>query len=137
MLERIAGDLVRAAESLAREELGLDKRHYGQMVYIPVIVTNATLYACRVSPGQVDLSSGAVPDSSRFERVDAIRFRKPLPSEVQHLPASYESLAEGITLKERSAIVVNVAHLSEWLAKVRERQRSPSSFGRFPWAHLQ
>jgi hypothetical protein len=136
MLERIAADLVRASESLAREESAMGGRHRGQSVYIPVIVTNATLYACRIAPGDVDLTSGTVPTSARFEEVGAVRFRKALPSEVQHDPGTYTSLSEGMKKKERSAVVVNVAHLSKWLAAVRERPRSPLDFSGHPWAHL-
>ncbi len=91
MLERVAGDLVRASESLAREELAMAERHRGQAMYIPIIVTNATLYACRVAVGDVDLSTGALPASAKFEEIGAIRFRKALASDVEHEPNTYES----------------------------------------------
>ncbi|HVQ38064.1 MAG TPA: hypothetical protein VMS31_11060, partial [Pyrinomonadaceae bacterium] len=61
MLERIAGDHVRAAESLAREELAMPNRDYGVYGYMPVVVTNAKLYACRVDTTQVDLTTGSLP----------------------------------------------------------------------------
>ena len=40
MLERVAGDLVRAAESLSREELAMKGQYEGASGYVPVLVTN-------------------------------------------------------------------------------------------------
>jgi hypothetical protein len=131
MLERIATDLVKASESLAREELGLRRRFRGPTGYLPVIVTNANLYACRVDPKEIDLASGNAPSSAKFEPVLSIRFRKSLGSDVVHAPDTYESVSEGSTKKERSAFVVHVSHLTEWLSKIKEK---PLHF--YPWSHL-
>ena len=133
MLERVAGDVVRAAESLAREELALHGQWSGSAGYLPVIVTNARLYACRVDLSSVDLQSGTLPPEATFEEVNAIRFRKALSSDVAHDPETYTSLKEGLLRKERSAFVVQVTGLADWLAGIRELRRS----GTYPWSHLE
>lgn len=136
MLERIAGDLVRAAESLAREHLDTQRRHRGPAGYIPIIVTNAKLHVCRVNLGDVDLHTGSVPASATFEETGAIRFRKATATDIKHPPASYGSIREGLVKKERSAVIVNVAHLTDWLASVSE-QPSGLSVPLRPWRHLE
>jgi hypothetical protein len=137
MLERISGDLVKASESLAREELEMRERRKEVALYIPVIVTNATLYTCRVEPGSVDLSTGMVPSSAQFNRVSAIRFRKSLASDLVHDPETYDSIAEGQLKKERSTFVVHVSDLAEWLAKVEEVLPDPLFMEPYPWHYLQ
>lgn len=133
MLERVAGDLVRASESLAREELSMTNRGCGAFGYIPVIVTNTTLYACRVDPTLVDLSTGILPPSATFEEVQAIRFRKALATDLAHAPESYPTINKGLFAKERSAFVVQVAHLSSWLSSLKQAQRQ---WRQLPWTHL-
>jgi NAD(P)-dependent dehydrogenase (short-subunit alcohol dehydrogenase family) len=134
MLERIAGDLVRAAESLAREELSMPNRDYGAYGYMPVLVTNAKLFACRVDTSQVELTDGSLPASAHFEEVKAIRFRKALATDLTHAPETYETIRKGLLAKERSAFVVNVNALAEWLGSVKETSR-PITFPA-PWSHL-
>lgn len=135
MLERVAGDLVRAAESLAREELHLHGKHDGVFGYFPVIVTNATLVICRVEPKEIDTSTGFLPASAKFETVNALRFRKALPTELAHAPDTYKDLGTGLRRKERSVFVVHVSHLPVWLAGIREANRRASN-GEYPWARI-
>lgn len=135
MLERIAGDLVRASESLATEELGMVQREPGVWGYVPVLLTNATLYACRVDPSKVNLQKGTLPDSATFEEVPFIRFRKSLPTQMEHAPETYESIRKGLFKKERSAFVVGVPHLDDFLGNLRLTSRSVTS-APFPWARL-
>ena len=119
LLERLAGDVVRASESLAREELLMPDRYWGSGAYLPVIVTNARLRACRVDLGKVELTSGSVPPDATFEEVGAIRFRKALATDLSHSAETYRSLKEGLLKKERSALVVSVGYLAEWLQHFR------------------
>lgn len=135
MLERIAGDLVRATESLAREELETLGRRNGPTGYIPVIVTNATLRVCRVNLADVDLKRGVLPSSAEFEIVPAVRFRKATASDVKHEPNTYASIRDGLVKKERSAMVVNIEHLASWLGAVVERTSGIDAPPR-PWHHL-
>lgn len=135
MLERIAGDLVRASESLATEELGMAQREPGMWGYLPVILTNSTLYACRVDPHKVDRQKGTLPDSATFEEIPFIRFRKALPTEIEHAPDTYESISKGLFKKERSAFVVSILHLHDFLANLRPTSRSVTS-GPLPWARF-
>lgn len=136
MLERIAAEVVRAAESLACEELAMNQQHPGSSGYLPVIVTNAKLVACHVSLTDVNLQAGELPPSARFEEIGAIRFQKALPSDLVHLPDSYASMSEALRIKERSVFVVNVGHLAHWLAAVRQVPRSLSS-PPDPWRHME
>lgn len=134
ILERIAAELLRASESLAREELGMNGQYAGASGYLPVIVTNARLVACYVALVKVDLEKGELPSSARFEEVGAIRFRKALPSDLAHPPESYTSIQESLNANERSVFVVNVGHLTEWLKAVREILQRSSTV---PWKHME
>lgn len=135
MLERIAGDLVRASESLAREELAIHGKYDGVFGYLPVIVTNATLIACRVDPAEIDTSTGVLPSTATFEPVHALRFRKALPTDLAHRPETYESLGAGLRRKERGVFVVNVTRLPEFLASIREARRGLAS-APYPWEKI-
>jgi len=135
MLERIAGDLVRASESLATEELAMAGRGVGVWGYVPVILTNTTLYACRVDPSKVNAHTGNLPDSASFTEVPAIRFRKALPTGIVHSPETYDSIQKGLFKKERCAFVVNIKYLPQWLASLRLAQRDVSA-GPYPWSDL-
>lgn len=135
MLERIAGDLVRASESLAREELLIHGKYDGVFGYLPVIVTNASLIICRVDPAQIDTTTGLLPSSATFETVNAVRFRKALATDLTHAPETYTDLGAGLRRKERSVFVVHVSHLPVWLAGVREAQRGVAS-AQYPWEKL-
>ena len=137
MLERIAADLIRASESLAREELSMASRLRPLYLYIPVIVTNASLTTCQVPRGSVDVTTGSVPDSAQFKEVTAIRFRKSLASDLINAPSTYDSIAEGQAKKERSAFVVRAEHLTEWLASVEEVLPDPLFAKPYPWQHLK
>ena len=132
MLERITGDLVRAAESLAREELELHAYDDGPYGYIPVLVTNTSLVACFVDPAMIDRSTGFLPKDAKFEEVGAIRFRKALPTDVPH-GSTYSDIRGGIRKKERSAFVVNVGYLATFLAALRMASRPASPL---PWAQF-
>ena len=125
MLERVTGDLVRAAESLAREELDLHAYHDGPYGYIPVLVTNTTLVTCFVDPAMIDRATGFLPKGAKFEEVGAIRFRKALPTDVPHGP-TYSDIRGGIRKKERSAFVVNTNYLATFLAELH-MNTSPSA----------
>lgn len=133
LLERLGSDLVRAAESLAREDLSVRDRREGPMLYVPVIVTNARLYTCQVEPGAVDLATGEVPQSACFAEVSAIRFRKALLSDQKHDTRTYSTTAEGQLLKERSAMVVHISHLVEWLKRLEEAPSSSLPLRPYPW----
>ena len=137
MLERLTGDLVRAAESLAREELNMRDRYWRIGAYLPIVVTNSNLYTCRVDLAGVDLSSGSVPTTATFEEVGAVRFRKALATDLAHPADTYPSIKDGVRKKERSALVVNVAHLTDWLTNIKEVPPSPLDITPNPWFHLQ
>jgi hypothetical protein len=136
MLERIAGDLVRASESLARDEAKTKRRRSGSVAaFLPVVVTNARLYVCRVDPQQVDLATGVLPSTANFEEVTALKFQKATATDLRN-SGDQRSIQEMLLTRERSVVVVNVEHLSEWLNSVSEKANGLSAPPR-PWKHLE
>jgi len=75
LLERLASLLLRSTESLANEEMKLAKIGKKILFYIPAIVTNAKIYACRFNVSGVSIDTGKLSDAD-FEEVPFIRFRK-------------------------------------------------------------
>ncbi len=119
MLERLADKLLPALESLATQELGLQRRNVQNGVfpffYVPVIATNAKLQVCSFDPKSIDLLSGELQLSEvGFETVPFIRFKKGLTTSIQ--PSKpLNSLQEVNTEGQRTMFVVNVEHLTDFL----------------------
>lgn len=133
-LERTAGGLLRSVESLAEHELRpAIPEHLA--IYLPVIVTTAALFTCRLDPAKVQLEDGTL-SGGEFDPVGAVRFRKTLPSRVGSY--SYEpvkSFWKGNELAERTVFVVSAAHLIEFL-KALGVMGSPSDTNT-PWHRLR
>jgi hypothetical protein len=137
MLERIASDLVRSAESVARSQGDtLRRKPNTAAAFIPVIVTNTKLYACRVNPREVDLAVGTLPAAATFEPVMAIKFQKATATDVNQPNTKHRTLHDQWLSKERSVVVVNVAHLKDWLINLSEVASGLSAPPK-PWKHLE
>lgn len=82
LLETIAGHLAKATEALAAEYVWLDKGKTvsrEDFVYVPLIITNASLATCYFDPAAVDLDEGELPSGSgEFEPCSMVKFRKSL-----------------------------------------------------------
>jgi hypothetical protein len=121
-IENIARELLPSVEALAVDEQLTAERlgTYHNILFIPVIVTNARLWTYVVDPGAVDLDSGQLLDieaeaaKGTVKQVDMIRFRKGLRTSLD-APASGASLSEINQARERTVLVVNSARLGETL----------------------
>ena len=86
MLERITDSLLPSVEALAFEELAIPGYYCGGLkhIYVPLVVTTATLYTVSFDPAAVDLEVGQLPVSSaNFTPVPFARFRKALATSEQ------------------------------------------------------
>lgn len=137
MLERIADDLLPAVEGVGVEEMQLksgDKGSTGEWrLFLPVIVTNATLCTGTFDADKVDMSSGRLPEGAcEFTPVPFVRFRKSLAT---HFPgtctwANYSnSLGRASRLKERTVLVMNSAALADSLKLLRVPPNGDAAFG--------
>jgi hypothetical protein len=118
MMERIASDLVDAAESIALEEIKYEKP--GNLfeflrICSPVIVTTAEIIVCKFDPSEISIENGEI-SNAQFETVPLVRFRKSLTTE---LPSSLNprNLAEAIKAKERTVFIVNASNFVSILNK--------------------
>jgi len=127
LLERLAGQLLAATESLANEDilLGYNKQCNDQFYYFPMIVTAASLQVAVVDVADISLESGTI-EKATFSRVPFIRFYKSLSTaspdktRVSDLDAAHKE-------NQRTILVVNAAELPSLLEdwKVTNRPHDP------------
>lgn len=136
MLERIAGTLLRATESLAIEDLSLDTDEDNPnkfWLYYPVIVTNATLHVCNLDTNDIDLRRGTLDlDKVSFKPVPIIRFQKELSTTMKTRDRIRRWGIESGE-NERTVFVINASHFSGLLTNWYFR--AASSRQPFPWFH--
>jgi len=131
LLERIASQVLLSQDCLIIEELGFVERHRfpTQLIYVPVIVTAAKLFICKVDPSKIDINSGTLSDAT-FEEVPLVRFRKSLVSDLS-IGADPFDLHGSNRDRERTVFVINSNHfaavLNQW------RIDAFSNNGRPPW----
>lgn len=118
MLERLSGMIMRSVESVAEEEISFTsnsvreiKRHY-----FGVLVTNANLMVCGFDPKQVGLENGELPEGT-FDRVPFMRFRKTMATKYPSLSDNMYSLETSSQLSERTVLIVQASHLSDFLSR--------------------
>jgi hypothetical protein len=121
MLERLAAALVRSTYALSNQEkktLDLNNYAYPALrIYINAIVTTAPLMVCKVDPGRIDLSRGEINDSTKFEEVPYLRFRKQVGAprvNIQPLSSDPEKLKEHSREGESTIFVINSCHFREF-----------------------
>ena len=127
MLEWIADDLLSAVEGAGHEfmEIVSDNRsfHTGWRLFLPLIVTNAMLYAAAFDADRVSMVNGLMPEAScEFKPVPMVRFRKSLATHYpgagsrsgHRNPLTYASL-----VKERTILVVSASALADSLGLIR------------------
>jgi hypothetical protein len=140
LLERTAWSLLAATEAIAAESLHQARIEDDEAIWIPVIVTAAELYVCRVEPGEINLESGELP-TVKAKPVDWLLFRKPLRLEltadfdpkVTRLDASGVDKASAD--RERSVIVVRGTSLEQLFVGRRRFTIAGPAFGRnMPWS---
>lgn len=114
LLERLSSSLVRSTESLANEELNLSKQERRIRIYIPVIATNATLFACRFNTSDINIDTGKLSESD-FQEIPFIRFRKNLSSTIKSGSPFANSLNELNRQNERTILIINSKKLTQVL----------------------
>ena len=128
MLERIAAQVVAAADGLCADLIELHERAWASKVVIPVIVTNAELVVAQFDPETVDLELAEVQDAT-FTPVPHVRFRKtlaPAAADPFSEPEELRDLSDGAV---RTVFVVAASAFTEWLDQL---QISPDD-SRGPW----
>lgn len=118
LLERLSSLLLRSTESLANEELSLTfKQERRIRVYLPVIVTNAVLYACRFNISDINIDTGKLSESE-FTQVPFIRFRKNLSSTIKSNSPFTSNLNEINRQNERTVLIINAKELTTILSRL-------------------
>jgi hypothetical protein len=113
MLERLASQLLRSVEGLAKEEVESESTSQGNRhLYIPTIITNAKLIVCQHKIDDVDISTGRLEKADFFE-VPFVRFRKNLSSSTpEH---THPDLEKANLYNERTVFVVSSNSIGEFL----------------------
>jgi len=132
MLERISTTLLHSVEAIAVEELTYERSigRTGLRFYFPVIVTTASILACRYKSEEIDLVSGEL-QSGTFKEIPFIRFTKSLPSALGSsvIPGDISGAARE---SRRTIFVVNASHLVPFLSG-RWEFRVPAWGDDWPW----
>jgi hypothetical protein len=123
ILEGLAGELLLSMEQLAIQETNLrrpyleGRNHSSQhMLYLPVIVTTATLQTMNFNPSDIDIADGKITQSTVSE-VEFIRFRKNLASNVEYEKLRMVTLKDLNRENERSVLVVQAETFISFLSK--------------------
>lgn len=126
MLERLGALLARSVESLASEELGLGPAPTDPelRVYLPVIITNATLQICWFDPNNISLDGELSSSQSKFESVPFVRFRKSLSAMTLSRQSS-QDLEQANQEQEQTVFIINAEKMLETLKKISLMIREP------------
>jgi hypothetical protein len=112
LLERLSSLLLRSTESLANEELKITFNQERKIrLYLPVIVTNAILYAGRFDITDVSIDTGKLLEAD-FQEVPFIRFRKNLSSTIKSESPFTRNLNEINRHNERTVLIINAKGLT-------------------------
>lgn len=129
-LENLSARLARSTDALADEEYQITNRREipFQRIYMPVIVTNATLQVARIDPSSISLHDG-LAQTENFEPQQILRFRKTFTSDLP--PRSQpECLETAASLRERTVLIISASNLVDILASTTMSR----SFGQpWPW----
>lgn len=113
-LERIADTLLPSVEAVGRQWFSFGDVYSGERrVFLPVIVTNATLFTCTFDASTITLGDGCLPQGD-FQQVPFIRFRKGLALQ-QPGRGKARNFADANRRWQRTVLVVNAACLSAFL----------------------
>jgi hypothetical protein len=134
MFENIADGLLPAVESIGLEEAKLSPPSSISMpqtrCFLPIVITNASLYTASFDPGDLDMKSGRLPDGkSSFKEVPLVRFRKSLGTHAtlkrEIRPDGREdAIAESNRTSQRTILVLNSGSLISSLKDLMLTKRS-------------
>ncbi len=116
-MENMCREVIEGAhELLADEELARDEF----AVAVPVIVTNAILHVCSMSPRDILWDSGALSEAhGNFTTTDMIRFRKSLVSSRSNMyDRSAMEMRHWTLDRERTVFVMNPTALGRFLMRI-------------------
>ncbi len=123
-LEKLSGELLLSLEHVAREERNLTRTPntiFPHIMYLPVIVTTASLQACIFDPYSVDTKTGHIPfNTAKFEEVSKIRFRKGLATNLNYKKPLLGNISEANRENERTVFVVKSTELINFLYNMSE-----------------
>jgi hypothetical protein len=113
MLEKVTDSLLPSAEAVAIQEMCLQIHRHPPIcaLFLPVVVTNATLTVCSFDPGQVDMRTGNLRNPD-FREVPLVRFRKSLSTFMGTSDASRD-LQEVNASDQVTVLVVNSSRFAE------------------------
>jgi hypothetical protein len=130
MLEGIADQLLPATEAIGLEEQRVvNSWNYGPSynhLYVPIVVTNATLTTATFDAGRVGMNNGRlVLEDCEFAEVPCVRFRKGLRGDSptldpQHIYKGDENVLGALNRSgERTIVIVNSVSIAEMLRQLR------------------
>jgi hypothetical protein len=119
-LEKLSSDLILAMESLAIEERSIilsdNPAESTNILYVPVIITTATLHMCSFHPDDINLDDGKV-SISKFEELDLVRFRKGLSTASLNNIKTAHDIKELNKLNEQTVFVIQANKFLSFLSK--------------------
>jgi len=123
-IEKLSSDLLMSVESLANEEISIMQFHPPvsavELGYVPVIVTTAELHTCIFNPSDVNIDDGKVSTTSKFERVEIVRFRKGLSTaNLDSLQLAHD-LGESNKANERTVYIIHAGKFVDFLCKFQD-----------------
>lgn len=116
-LEKLSGGLLLSLEYLALEEINLKPKPqyaWGDMFYLPVIVTTANLQRSLFTPSDVNINDGKIISSS-LEDVQFIRFRKNLATSREYNKETVTNIREANQENDRTVFVVQAKDFINYL----------------------
>jgi len=131
-LEKFSGELLLSSEYLAKENTELIKLLQEQskmpvvntsqqaMLYLPIIVTTATLQKLTFDPSNIDIKNGKINESNTGP-IEFIRFRKNLATNIKnikHEESSLYTLRELNRENDRTVFIVQAENLINFLSRI-------------------
>lgn len=130
-LDAACRTLISSTDGLVNDELStMEGSRDGIILYIPAIVTTASLMTCAFAPEFTPLRSGKV-DDAEFSEVDWIRYRKSFATTRSSCEVP-KGLKESKTDRDRTVLVIQAASLVNLLGELKIMDKT-SPFQRYPW----
>lgn len=96
---------------------------HDEVVCLPIIVTNASIYTCAFDAAAVNLADGDLPAGAEFKPRPFVRFRKAFKQTAGLDPHPAPVLEAAAGNGERTVFVVEARHLVTFLANLRTLYR--------------
>lgn len=131
MLERLCTHLIDSLECLLSQDLSLKQNNINELLsellFIPIIVTNANLVTCDFNPSMVNPSNGKLElENVKLEAVNYIKFKKTLSSQFKAYPTSTNNQHELAMFNqtfERTVFIVKSTEIINFLRDLQITSR--------------